>query len=616
MSEPTLETILSRYRKGEDRLSRFYAEFDEAEAFYESDWDPGGPADFPHTTPATASAIIDEATDHIDTENITPHVPTIGKKRQNEESAGKIKDFIIGAWSYFASHSESPPLRDFVENQFKGGKGILRILPDFDCWPEPEITEGMTNKEKDDVLAEARVIRNLDFPLVCSSISPRSIIEDPTIGRKTWVIEHYEKDVEEVEAAYAAWVNPRSAEKVSKGGASAYDSLNVEIIDYWQLGTKPADSGDVKARLAEKVGETIYGCWRIILGDGAIATSGFNAGYPLPFIIKYTKKGRGILHPVRSLLRAEGRRDTQLDVMMAFYGTPALVTDAEEDFTFKWEPGWLNRVPPGRKVDAINVPVPAAALLATVSDIRSGIEKGTFGSVVGGEKQPGTRSAAEHAILSAQAELRFSSVKKGVEDAIRQIDEKMLAFLRDVLLVEDSDDIIVPTADDTMEAPPSLKKTDIPSPFYHSIELKDMSPAALSRDALVAAQLHQAGIIDVEEAMERSGITNTADMKLRIMRDKVIDTPLWVNHMSREVVESYTGQSVEDMEFEESLIALHAKMKQQQAAGGMGTNQAAAPIGLGAMQGQTGMIPGGPEQLAQQAGVVSNVGRLAGTGIQ
>jgi hypothetical protein len=305
-------------------------------------------------------------------------------------------------------------------------------------------------------------------------------------------------------------------------------------------------------------------------------------------------------------------------VITAFYGTPALWTDAEEDFPLKYEPGWMNHVPPGRTIQSLNVPTPHAALLATMSDIRSGIEKGTFGSVVGGEKQPGTRSAAEHAILSAQAELRFRGVRKAVEDAIRQVDEKMLGFVRDVLLVDDGEPIVVPTADDTMEAPPSLKKVDIPTPFYHSVELKDMSPASLSRDALVAAQLHQAGIIDKEEAMERSGITNTVDMKLKIMRDKIMDTPLVINHLARDLVEEYTGQTVEDMEFEESLLKLHAQMKQQQAAGGMGINQAAAPMGLGAMQGQTqtGMTPGSPEQLAQQAGVVSNVGRLAGAGIQ
>ena len=621
MPQPTKELILSRYRKGLQRLSRFYAEFDEAEAFYEGDWEPGGPEGFPQTVPATASSIVDEATDHIDTDNITPHVPTIGKTQQSEQSAGKLKDFIIGAWSYFSAHSEDiPPLRDFTKNLFLGGKAVLEILPDFDCWPEPEIIEGMTNEEKDELMEEARAIRSLDFPIVCSSISPRWVIEDPTIGRKTWLIKHYLKDVEEVRDLYPKWADPRTGEQLSSGEMSAWDAENVEIVDYWQEGTRD-----------EKKGPKTYGCWRITLADGEEAEAGFNEGYPLPYVIKFSgfgresrdgqhhKKARGILHGIRSLLKAYGRRLTQLDVITAFYATPVLFTASDEDFVVKYEPGWVNRVP---NKDAIpvspNIPTPHAALIATIDALRSDIEEGTFGSVLGGQKQPGTRSAAEHAILSAQAELRFRSVKRAVSDAIRQADEKMITLVRDVLLLDAKDEIIVPTADDTMEKPPSLRQSDIPSPFYHSVELKDMSPSAISREALVAVQLRQANIIDDEEAMERAGITGTADMKLRVMRDRVMQTPYVINHLGRDLVEAYTGEPVEQMEFDELVLQMHQQMKLQAAQGaaqpqGQGMNQAAAPMGLGAMQGQTGMTPGGPEQMAQTIQTVRKSARPKST---
>lgn len=620
MPQPDRELILKRYRKGQERLSRFYQEFDEAEAFYEGDWEPGGPEGFPQTVPATASSIVDEATDHIDTDNITPHVPTIGKTQQSEQSAGKLKDFIIGAWSYFSAHSEDiPPLRDFTKNLFLGGKAVLEILPDFDCWPEPEIVEGMTNEKKDELMEEARAIRSLDFPIVCSSISPRWVIEDPTIGRKTWLIKHYLKDVEEVRALYPDWPDPRRAEQLAAGQTSLYDSDNVEIIDYWQEGSKD-----------EKKGQKTYGCWHVTLADGEEAQSGFNEDYPLPYVIKFSgfgresrdgqhhKKARGILHGIKSLLMAYGRRLTQLDVITAFYATPAMFSDADEEFEFKWEPGWMNRVPKGTTIQTPSLPTPHPALIATIAELRSDIEEGTFGSVLGGQKQPGTRSAAEHAILSAQAELRFRSVKRAVSDAIRQVDEKMITLVRDVLLLDVNDEIIVPTADDTMEKPPSLRKSDIPSPFYHSVELKDMSPSAISREALVAVQLYTGGVIDLEEAMERAGITGTADMKKRVMRDKVMQTPYVINHLGRDLVEAYTGEPVEEMEFQELLLQMHQQMKLAAAQGqaqpqGQGMNQAAAPMGLGAMQGQTGMMPGGPEQMAQTIQTVRKSARPKST---
>jgi len=618
MTEPTRELILRRHEKGQARLSRFFEAFDEAEMFYEGAWEPSGPENFPRTVPATASAIIEEATDHIDTEHITPHVPTIGRKGQSEQQAGKLKGFIQGMWNYWSSHAEDiPPPRDFTKNLFLGNKAVFRVLIDFDAWPEPEITEGMTRKQKDDLMAELRDIRAMDFPIVCQSISPRWFIDDPTIGRKKWGMEFYSKDVDEVQELYPKWGNPRTGDK-----DDSLDPDRAEIIDYWEEGSKSADAEDVKDGFAEKKGETIYGCWRAVLGDWTFALGPkFLAGYPLPWVVKYggggresrdghhEKKARGILHPVLSLLRAEGRRLTQLDVITAFYATPVLFAEGEEgEWIFKWEPGWLNFVPPGRALpQSPNVPQPHAALLATIAQIQSGIERGTFGSVVGGEKQPGTRSAAEHAILSSQAELRFRSAKRAVEDGIREVNEKVLILLRNVLLREDKDDIIVPVTDDTLQAPPTLKRNEIPSPFYHRIELRDMSPSAVSREALVAAQLKQAGIIDDEEAMERSGIQNTADMKIRVMRDKVMASPLVINHLARDFVEEYTGEAVEDMEFEEMLLQLYKQMGMQSATQGM--NQGAAPIGIGAMQGQVPAQPGSPEETVRAAQGMQQIAR-------
>ena len=622
MPEPTRELILKRHEKGQARLSKFFKAFDEAEMYYDCEWEPSGPEGFPKTTPATASAIIEEATDHIDTEHITPHVPTIGRKGQNEQQAGKLKGFIQGTWNYWSSHAEDiPPPRDFTKNLFLGNKAIYRVLIDFDAWPEPEITEGMTRKQKDELMAQMRDIRAMDFPIVCQSISPRWFIDDPTIGRKKWGMEFYSKDVEEVQELYPLWPNPR-------GPDDALDPDKADVIDYWEEGTKSADSDDVKDGFAEKKGEKIYGCWRVVLADHIEALGPkFLPGYPLPWVVKYggggresrdghhEKKARGILHPVRSLLRAEGRRLTQLDAITAFYATPVLFAEGEEgEWVFKWEPGWLNFVPPGRALpQAPNIPQPHAALLATIGQIQSGIERGTFGSVVSGEKQPGTRSAAEHAILSAQAELRFRSAKRAVEDGIREVNEKVFLLLRNVLLRDDKDEITVPVTDDTLQAPPTLKKNEIPSPFYHRIELRDMSPSAVSREALVAAQLYQAGIIDLEESMERSGIQNTADMKMRVMRDKVMASPLVVNHLGRDFVEEYTGEPVEQMEFEEMLMQLYKQQGLQSAQQGMGQgqgmNQAAAPMGIGAMQGQVPAMPGSPEETARAAQGMQQIAR-------
>lgn len=623
MSEPTVDLILRRFDKGQARLSRFYEAFEESEMFYEGNWEPEGPESMPKTVPATAFAIVEEATDHVDVEHITAHVPTIGKKGQNEAQAGKIKLFIRGMWNYWSGHAEDiPPARDFTKNLFLGNKAIFRVLVDWDAWPEPDIPEGTKKAEADEIRNQMRDIRAMNFPVVCNSISPRYFIDDPTIGRKRWAMEFYNKDADDVRELYGDWADPRKREKPSE--KSLYDADNVEIIDYWEEGTQPAKEEDVDAGLAKKVGDEVSGCWRVIIGDHILAKGpSWLAGYPLPYVIKYggsgresrdghhEKKGRGILHPIRSLLRAEGRRLTQLDAITAFYATPVLFAEGEEsEWNFKWEPGWLNFRPQGRDTpEAPNVPQPHAALLATIAQIQAGMERGTFGSVVRGEKQAGTRSAAEHAILSAQAELRFRPAKRAVEDAIREVNEKTLLLLKNVILKAD-DPVIVPTADDTMESPPRLKASDIPTPFYHRIELEDTSPSAVSREALVGVQLHQEGAIDDEEMMTRAGIENTADMKQRVRRDRIMKLPYVEMHLGRELVESFTGEPVEEMEFQEALIQAHQGMRLQQA---QGINQGAAPIGVGAMQGQGASVPGGPEEMVRTIQGMGQIGRPTGT---
>ena len=626
MAEPTVDLILRRFDKGQARLSRFYESFEEAEMFYEGNWEPEGPESMPKTVPATAFAIVEEATDHVDVEHITAHVPTIGKKGQNEAQAGKIKLFLRGIWNYWSGHAEDiPPARDFTKNLFLGNKAIFRVLVDWDAWPEPDIPEGTKKAEADEIRSQMRDIRAMNFPVVCNSISPRYFIDDPTIGRKRWAMEFYNKDADDVRELYGDWADPRKGEKPSE--KSLYDADNVEIIDYWEEGTQPAKEEDVDAGLAKKVGDDVVGCWRVIIGDHILAKGpSWLAGYPLPYVIKYggsgresrdghhEKKGRGILHPIRSLLMAEGRRLTQLDCITAFYATPVLFAEGEEnEWKVVWEPGWLNFTPPGRKTpEAPTFPQPHAALLATIAQLQSGIERGTFGSVVRGEKQAGTRSAAEHAILSAQAELRFRPAKRAVEDAIREVNEKTLLLLKNVILKAD-DEVIVPTADDTMEKPPVLKSSDIPTPFYHRIELEDTSPSAVSREALVGIQLYQAGGIDLEEMMTRAGIENTADMKVRVMRDKVMMSPLVVNHLGKQFVEEYTGESVDEIEFEEALLQLYKQMGLQaigqQAQGQQGMNQGAAPMGVGAMQGQGASVPGGPEETVRTIQGMGQVGR-------
>lgn len=598
MAAPTLIEILNRRDQGEQRLSGFFSAFDEDEQFYDGEWEPDGIGDFPITVPATASAIIDEAVDHVDTWNLRAIVPTTGRHVSKELLAGKLKLFIKGMWRYWNTHgSDLAPLRDAVRKGFLSGKMVGKVTIDWDRWPELEVKRGMTNKQKDEAMEDIRAIRDMDFPVTVQSLSPRFFIDDPSIGRKRWGMEVYTKTADDIVANYPNWV--RSA--LTEGEEESARPPEVEMLEYWEedvVGRKP-------------------GCWRAIMAEGEWALEPkWLEGYPLPYVVKYVglgresydsrggKKARGLLRGVGSLLRAEGRRLTQLDAIIAFYAAPPMVTAAEQgEFEFKWEPGYLNYVGDAKNIPVgIVMPTPHNALIATIATIQQGIERAVGQPILRGAKPTGTRTAGELEVLSAQASLRFLTVSQAAADFAKQVNEKTLKLLRNIIL-KDGGDIIVPTSEDTLDDPPRLKKSEIPDPFYHRVELGDTSPEARQRQALAAMEKWTRNFIDKETALEEAGYDNPAEVKYKAIRDMVFQSPLLINHLAKIAAEEYLGVDIDAMEFERALIELEKQMGVQRAAqAGQqgGINQAASPVGVSANAGAGG-VPTGIQGITEAA---------------
>ena len=608
--QPDLTRILTRKSQGDQRLTGFFADFREAEAFYDGDWAPDGIGDFPLTVPATASAIIDEAVDHVDTWNLRAVVPTTGKRVGKELLAGKLKLFLKGIWNYWNTHgSDLAPLRDAVRKGFLCGKMVGKVMIDWDRWPEQTVKKGMTNAQKDVAMEDIREIRDMEFPVTVQSLSPLFFIDDPAIGRNRWGMEFYTRTADDIVANYPRWKRP----VLPEGADESTRPPDVDFIEYWE----------------EDVVKGKPGCWRAFLAEYEWAMEPeWLEGHPLPYIVKYAglgresydsrseKKARGLLRPVRSLLRAEGRRLTQLDAIIAFYAAPPLVVGAEQgEFEFKWEPGFLNFIGDIKnKPESIVTPTPHAALIATISTIQQGIERAVGQPIVRGSKPAGTRTSGELEILSAQASLRFLTVSQAAADFAKQVNEKTFKLLRHRLLTK-GESIQVPTAEDTQDNPPRLTRAEIPDPFYHRVELGDTSPEANSRRALAAMEKRNQGFIDDETALEEAGYENTAEIRYKVYRDQTLKGPLFMNYLGKVAVEEYFGVNVDAIEFEEALKQLMKQLGLQEAASalgqvqqgqgqGGGINQAASATGVSANAGAGGVPTGiqgqGASALARQ----------------
>jgi hypothetical protein len=99
----------------------------------------------------------------------------------------------------------------------------------------------------------------------------------------------------------------------------------------------------------------------------------------------------------------------------------------------RFGPNIVNYVPMGVTVTPVVPPLPSGPIQQTIAMLQSSIERGTFGSVIRGDKPPQTTSAAQLSILSGQARLRFGSIKIHLEAMMESANKKIGVIQQNVL---------------------------------------------------------------------------------------------------------------------------------------------------------------------------------------
>lgn len=586
LGRPSAEDWYNRYKVVEKYQRAWRAECSVLEQMYELRWRlTGVPANVPVTIPSTARAIIDEATDHsdFDPHYLRIHTPSYGLEQAAEEKAGRIRSWSVGWAAYQIERlNDVSPYREWIKNQYLFGKGVYKVVFSRDDWPEISIPEGSTNDDARRFREMTQEQRRYAMPIVLRAPDPRAIYEDVSIGDKRYVIEAYEYTGAEIEGLYPYW-RPSS---IDPNDLEALANMTVQVWDCWQIGEQDGEKGSWHSVLiAESPVTEDDGVMAINISyaDGPGGAAEFIPGHPFPYVVKfsgfgrqspgrYEEKARGILYGAKSLLEAEARRLTQLDSIIASYAWPTVfVTGPRSRFEVVYGPNQTNYVPPGTQVSTVTPTIPAGPIQAALATIQSGIERATFGSVIRGDKPPQTTSAAQLAILSGQARLRFGSIKLVQEAALREVFTKALGIAKDVV----ASPLSVFQWDDTDSKTPSelvLKPADIPYPISMYIEVLSDPAEEQERRIQLASFLHERGVIDDEEFRERAGIKDTAAMRRRTIRDLVLkNSPGIIQALGEEfLLES--GYDIESLTLEKMardiLIARRREDLQRQLLGG------------------------------------------------
>jgi hypothetical protein len=528
------------------------------------------PEGFDVTIPTTARAIIDEAVDNVEPYDMHIRYAPRNLSLAGQQDAEAVSRFLKNTWVWMRSkNSDIDILRDFIKNLFKNGKGVIKLVPDWTLWPsldseeEDNLSAAGKLKERVEIIKK---LRQENFPIVARSMSPRHIMEDPTMdARKLWVIEKYDTSISEIRNRYAKY------DQVLKE-PEPYNYMVKELWTAWWVDDK---------------GKIHPGKHFVFINETLMDTEE-NPFWEVPYIIKHSGfgtetydgkpefKATGFFtRQVKSMLRAEVRRISHFDALMQQLAFPiALLPDVLEGQDFETSPGSVNYVPEEVLANSKNIylqaALPAPEYMQSLSMISSQIERGTTQRAVRGAGVPGTDSAAQLAMITSQAKLRLEPIKKATEEAVDMVNSMILRFVEEIFGQPVSVFCAEPDGPDRYTLKPNQIKGRYRTrtTFMPNEEQTKERKLMLLTDSMSKAQLNP------YDAMVMAGIENPMEIIARNLAYQIMKEPAVMRQLGKGFLKEMGLDSME-LELEElndqsQLQQMMMQLQQRMMGGGEG----------------------------------------------
>lgn len=544
----------------ESYYSAAFEQFDIDDMFYEGALDQfiEAPEEFPITIPPTGRAIVDEATDNTVAYDMLVHYKPRGNTERAKEDAELIRQFLKNMWKHWrAKNADIDPQRDFVKNLFKHGKAIWKVAPDWTLWPRLDAeTEKKLLEEGGRAAVKRRAqlikeLRSQHFPIFCRSIHPKCIMEDPTIGqRKLWIIERYQGTPEDVRSLYA-----HLGEEFAR-----FDhwSVSYNIHEVWT------------ATHFDERGNIIEGKHWVFVNHELVIEEENPYG-DLPYVWKHGGMGResyeskpenkavGFYNQqVKSMLLAEARRFTHFDAIMSQLAWPvAMLPQRVNMNAFSLAPGAINQVPDDVFINIdkiwLRAPIPQPEYLASLNVIAAQIERGTTQRAIRGVHVPGTDSAAQLAQIMAQARLRLDAAKEALEEAVAEVNAKVLRYIDTIL----EDEVAVPVAEEKTERI-VLGPKHIRGRYVNAVTFMPNEEQLKERKLVLAADAMVKGAMSRYDAYVYAGFDDVQGMIARRQADELMQEPLIKRAIAKQILEDW-GIDAQELELQEQMDAAQAQ---------------------------------------------------------
>jgi hypothetical protein len=511
-SPPSLEFIKTLIEDRETYFQAFHAQCELEEEYYflrrsiptamEADFD-----DFVY--PATARAIVDVATDHVDVNNVSIDIPLMLRSKARAE---RIKKFLLGSWL----NIRGPQKRTAVKHSNLYGIYFWKPMFDVDNWPNAPLLAdfGAVHRDGETILfreseyieaqKEFMAKRRLTFPFVLRNRNPRNMLWDDSRNGPMWSIYREETTAGDIRRKYPQWISNKPNAEPSTWTEYEDNVWYAYIADGQFIDGGPKMHG--------------YGFIPTVIGIPGTAAD-WDEGPP-------EDRYQGILHPVHNLLDTEARLATQIEVILRtvawrtidFKGNKQQV-DAVRDEYDLW--GGKNWISPNVEVQAspmLNLP---PDLISQLGMVQSMIEAATFPNVVRGMRPTGISTGFGVSVLAGQGRLRFQPHADGIARGIEQVNMAWLKLIENRLRTS----VTVNARSEIHSFDQVLSPDDIKGYYENVVSLKAEAPEEREREALLAIQLRSAPggpLISLYEAMRRAGVANPLEEQNQIAAELLL----------------------------------------------------------------------------------------------
>ena len=526
-SKPTLDEIMALHREGSAYYHQFHGQCKTEEDYYLGRRHIPVPEGIDPVWPATATSIINVATDHVDVNNLSIDVPSSSRSRARAE---RIKKFYQGAWLSI----KEPVLRTAVRQTFLYGITFLKTMFDADRWPDAPKYEAygddLATYKKD--LQEFLDVRSISFPFVVRPINPRNMIWDDSKTRMKWAIQFTEKSVKDISRRYPEWV-PK-ADGGQKAGIAQW-------LEYWD----------------EE--------WCAYIADGQFVYGPEKHGYGfMPFTPIYPvqsftfEEGRpedrykGILWYAHNLLDEEARLMSQIGSIIRttawrtldFHGPQQMAQKAADEYEMF---GGKNVVPPGVTVAISPMSQVPPDLYQHLNIVQTSIEQVTFPNVIRGMRPRGVSAGFAISVLSGMGRLVFQGVADGTRHAVELVNGNLGRLVVNKLKGR----VTVSARTEAHAIDQTIEPGDWRDMYENTVQIKAEAPEEREREALLAMRLYQGlpGGFPMYEALRRAGITNPLEAMMERRAEDLTLTPEFLQAQMGELMRriNLPGQMAEAM---------------------------------------------------------------------